>query len=163
MGKFGYDAGDAAREFFSNCFHMKDWLKKHPGVDRNTVESFVNTSRPLSIAADIASAQKHAGLATRSPRAGAPIVAINTMLVLTLPIGMPAGTELGGIDSGGRNPRDGDSIRIDHWTGKTTLSRAAVEITVGTEKFQSYDLAKKCVAEWDQFLVQHGITFNLNE
>jgi hypothetical protein len=85
------------------------------------------------------------------------------MLVLTIPMGMPHGTALGGIAFEGRQPKDGDSIRFDQWTGKTTLARSQVTIAVGTEVFQCYDLAQKCIAAWDQFLKDHGIHFRADE
>jgi hypothetical protein len=161
VGDFGYAATDIAKEFCSNLFHLKDWLKKEHGVDPGEVEAHVKSSRALSIAGDICNSLKHAGL-DRPPRAGAPLVQINTALTSTMPLAVPPGTEIGKLVSN-RNPSDGDTLTLNRWTGTRTVARADVVITIGAEKHNGLNLARQCVADWDGFLEQRGIRFPLAE
>ncbi len=69
-------ARDAADEFFQHCYHLKDWLKNDSTTSSLDVESFINASRPLSLAADYCNSIKHAGL-KRSPRSGTTIQRTN--------------------------------------------------------------------------------------
>jgi hypothetical protein len=158
--KFGYEAEDAARDFFTDCFHLKDYLKKLPGMDGKAVEDFVRGSRPLSIAGDVANSLKHGGLDHGTPRAGAPIVAINTATRVSVPKGGDAQAVL---SFAGRNPRDGDSVQLGTHVGTRGFGSVTVTITVGTETFYAYDLARKCIADWKGFLASHGLVFRLEE
>jgi hypothetical protein len=158
VARGGYQADDAARDFFSDAYHLKDYLKKHPGLDPDEVERFVASSRPLRIAGDVAHLLKHGGPA-RAPLAGAPLVALNTEIVVAVPM-KPGGEAK--IDFGGRNPLDGDTLRIDRTPG-SGYGRATVVVTVGTDRLQGYGLAKECLADWNRFLAQRGITFSRQE
>jgi hypothetical protein len=158
IARFGYQADDAARDFFTDAYHLKDYLKKHPGIDRAAVEAHVTASRALSIAGDIANTLKHGGL-DRPPRSGAPLIAINTATVAVVP--MAAGDVK--LDFGGRNPRDGDTLRLDRTPGRAGFGYTTVVITVGSEKFQGYDLALKCIADWRNFFAAHGLSFRVTE
>src|SRR5690242_8024527 len=54
MAVMGHEPADAAKRFFMECYHLKDYLKKDTRIlDPMGVELFVNGSVPLSIAADI--------------------------------------------------------------------------------------------------------------
>ncbi len=60
---------DEVFAFFLNCYHLKDWIKNDGSVGlaaQNSVESFINTSHPLKLCADICNAHKH--LKLKSPR-----------------------------------------------------------------------------------------------
>jgi len=53
---------DEVYAFFMNCYHVKDWIRNDPDVPeavRARVEQYVNSSRPLSLCADICNALKH--------------------------------------------------------------------------------------------------------
>jgi hypothetical protein len=60
---------DAAEEFFTECYHFKDWLIKELPNLKQSVENHVSRSVPLSLAADYCNTFKHAGL-DRKPRSG---------------------------------------------------------------------------------------------
>lgn len=89
------DARDAAEEFFNQCYHFMDWLKKDPSVKTNQdVEKFINTSSPLRLAADYCNSFKHAGLDKKS-RSGQEIQKINTHINFDLtPAGFVASSRL---------------------------------------------------------------------
>lgn len=70
------DAKDATEDFFSQAYHFKDWLRKDPRIGAN-VESFINASKVLTLAADYCNSFKHAGLDS-APRSGEEIAKINT-------------------------------------------------------------------------------------
>ncbi len=65
---------DLAEAFFSQCYHLKDYIKKER-PDAPDVEAYINKTGPLRIAADFCNSEKHAGL-DRKPRAGEKISAI---------------------------------------------------------------------------------------
>jgi len=72
------EARDATEDFFNQCYHLKDWIKKDiemkKGVDP---EKYINNSKYLSISADYCNAFKHGGL-DRKSRSDKKIEAINT-------------------------------------------------------------------------------------
>jgi hypothetical protein len=78
------DARDAAEEFFNQCYHFKDWIKKDASirVDQD-VEEFINFSSAMQLAADYCNSLKHAGLDKRS-RSGKEIERVNTHMKLDL-------------------------------------------------------------------------------
>ena len=161
LAVIGYEASDYAREFFTNCYHLKDWLKKDGRVQPQIVEQFVAGSIPLSIAGDVCNSLKHAGL-NRPPKSGAPLVAINTALTVIMPSRVPPGTEIGKIEFR-RNPRDGDTVSLARADVSRPMAKAAVVLTVGTKKYDGFALATDCVADWDRFLANHGFQFSLKE
>lgn len=64
------DAPDAAEDFFNQCYHLKDWLKKeHPDL-ATTIEQHISNTPCLAIAADYCNSLKHAGLTRATPRSG---------------------------------------------------------------------------------------------
>lgn len=71
------EAKDAAEDFFAQCYHFKDWLKKkYPNLESD-VEQHINGSIALSVSADFCNTFKHAGLDKR-PRTGEDLAHINT-------------------------------------------------------------------------------------
>lgn len=50
--------------FFINCYHLKDWLinDEEANIERANVEEFINSSKSLSICADICNGTKHSKL-----------------------------------------------------------------------------------------------------
>lgn len=78
------DAKDATEEFFNQCYHFKDWLKKDTSflVSQN-IEEFINKNNPLSLAADYCNSFKHAGL-NQKPRSNTEIEKINTHTIFDL-------------------------------------------------------------------------------
>lgn len=72
------DAKDATEEFFNQCYHFKDWLKKNTSVlITKDIEQFIDNSNSLSLAADYCNSFKHAGL-DKLPRSNVKIENINT-------------------------------------------------------------------------------------
>lgn len=69
---------DATEEFFNQCYHFKNWLKKDTSINlAQNVEKFINESSSLSLVADYCNSFKHAGLNKKS-RSGQKIEKINT-------------------------------------------------------------------------------------
>lgn len=72
------DPKDAAEDFFNQCYHFRDWLKKDSSVTLvNNIEEFINNSTALSLAADYCNSFKHAGLDKKS-RPGQELEKMNT-------------------------------------------------------------------------------------
>jgi hypothetical protein len=61
------EAKEATEEFFTHCYHFKDWLKKELPHLSQAVEDHITKSVPLSLSADYCNTFKHAGL-DRKPR-----------------------------------------------------------------------------------------------
>jgi hypothetical protein len=68
-------AKEATEEFFTECHHFKDWLIKELPNLKQTVESYISNSAPLSLAADYCNTFKHAGL-DKKPRSGQQLVEV---------------------------------------------------------------------------------------
>ena len=77
-------AKEATEDFFSHCYHFKDWLIEEFPSLKEAVEDHISSSLPLSIAADYCNTFKHAGL-DRRPRSGQHLEAVlqHTKLDLT--------------------------------------------------------------------------------
>lgn len=72
------DPKDATEDFFNQCYHFKDWLKKDTAiVMTKNVEDFISESDSLSLATDYCNSFKHAGLDKKS-RSGQEIEKMNT-------------------------------------------------------------------------------------
>lgn len=57
------ESRDAVEDFFNQCYHFKDWLKKDKDITLETdLESYITESPYLSLAADYCNTFKHAGL-----------------------------------------------------------------------------------------------------
>ena len=77
-------AKEATEDFFSHCYHFKDWLiKEFPNL-KQAVEDHINRSLPLSLAADYCNTFKHGEL-DRKPRSRQHLEAVlqHTKLDLT--------------------------------------------------------------------------------
>ena len=78
------EARDLAEEFFNQCYHLKDWIKKDSTIGSHVdVEAYIAKTRVLQIAADYCNSLKHAGL-DRKSRSGGQIEKINTHMSLDL-------------------------------------------------------------------------------
>jgi hypothetical protein len=78
------DARDAVEEFFNQCYHFKDWIKKDPSIKvGQNVEEFINSSLAMQLAADYCNSLKHAGL-DRVSRSGKTIERVNTHMKIDL-------------------------------------------------------------------------------
>jgi hypothetical protein len=78
------DARDAAEDFFNQCYHFKDWLKKDSSINAaQNPETFINSSTSMQLAADYCNSLKHAGL-DRQSRSGKSIDRINTHVRIDL-------------------------------------------------------------------------------
>ena len=72
------DPKDATEDFFNQCYHFKDWLKKDTSITlTEDVENFISKSSSLSLAADYCNSFKHAGLDQKS-RSGQELEKMNT-------------------------------------------------------------------------------------
>lgn len=60
------DASDAAEDFFTKCYHLKDWLKKEFPHLSSDIENHITSSQNLSLAADYCNTFKHGGLDKQS-------------------------------------------------------------------------------------------------
>lgn len=71
------ESRDAVEDFFNQCYHLKDWLKKDKNITLSLdVEGFINDSQFLSLAADYCNTFKHGGL--DRPRSDKNLEKINT-------------------------------------------------------------------------------------
>lgn len=99
-------ARDAADDFFQHCYHLKDYIKKDPTFSHIDIdidiETVVNDSPNLALAADYCNAGKHAGL-DRDSRSGKIIERSNVHTKLDItPHGFVATSRLELIISGER-------------------------------------------------------------
>ncbi|MCX6735873.1 MAG: hypothetical protein NTZ13_02215 [Candidatus Parcubacteria bacterium] len=57
------ESRDAVEDFFNQCYHLKDWIKKDKGINLPlNIEDYINKSHFLSLSADYCNTFKHAGL-----------------------------------------------------------------------------------------------------
>ncbi|MBU6141678.1 hypothetical protein KGO95_00980 [Patescibacteria group bacterium] len=88
------DSRDAAEDFFNQCYHFKDWLKKDKDIDLLLdVERYISESQSLSLAADYCNAFKHAGW--QAARSNKRLEKINTHIKINFtPRGLVASSTL---------------------------------------------------------------------
>ncbi len=149
---------DKAKAFFQQCYHLKDYLKKDPRIkNAQDVETFINKSNALSIAADICNSFKDAGLNKR-PRSGRPLTKINMAYSMDMPVGMKGTHTFAEFK---KNPNDGDTIFVSH-SNRTGVPIATATVVFTMDKLtrNAIDLARECVADWRKFLATHGIVFS---
>lgn len=149
---------DAARAFFLQCYHLKDWLKKDPRIKRpQDVEDVITNSAALSLAADLCNSLKHAGL-DKPPRSGMSLDRINMAYSLQVPSSGAAGQI-----RMARNPSDGDTVALSRGGVADLKGRAVatarVVLTIGGTNHDALEVATRCVSEWDSFLAVQGIVF----
>lgn len=121
------ESRDAVEDFFNQCYHLKDWLKKDKNTNLYTdIEDYINKSHSLSLAADYCNTFKHAGL--DSNRSNKNLEKINTHIKFDL-------------------------------TPRGFVASSRLELTISGEKYDAFDLATKCIEEWDIFLRLNEIVF----
>ena len=149
-------AMDAARQFFFEAFHLKDWLKKDSRIaNPGEVGKFVNQSSSLRLIAILCNSFKHAG--TGDPEKSAhQLNKINMAYTLDLPLGLGSATL-----KMSKNPADGDTITVSvsKRDGPPRAS-AILFVTIGGNKYSALDLATKSIAEWERFLNQQNLSFS---
>ena len=151
---------EAARNFFINCYHLKDWLKKDNRIkDPKNVEKYINQSKALKMAKIICNSIKHAGLDKESDKLNE-LAKINLAIRLDVPYKQNAQAYI----KAERNPEDGDTIEIFS-SSKSIIKNKAIAtysiiITIGDEKYNALELAVECKAEWDQFLSINNLDFS---
>ncbi|MDD3086105.1 MAG: hypothetical protein PHD80_03335 [Candidatus ainarchaeum sp.] len=78
------DSVDGSENFFNQCYHLKDWIKKDSSISLSeNIEDFINKSESLSLCADYCNSFKHGGL-DKNPRSGKEIEKVNTHINLDL-------------------------------------------------------------------------------
>lgn len=121
------ESRDAVEDFFNQCYHFKDWLKKGNDVTLLLdVEDFISKSSSLSLAADYCNMFKHAGL--DRARSDKNLEKINTHINFDL-------------------------------TPRGFVASSRLELTIGGEKYNAFDLATQCIEEWDKFINLNKINF----
>lgn len=168
--RFGDDPVDAARATFADCWHLKEWLRKDsriattPRAGAIALDTYVNGCAYLPIAADIANSEKHAGQDWKAPRSGAQLVAVNAKFILTLPLGTDKARLIQALEEGfeGRNENveNNDQFVVRYANRQVPTARVEITYTVGARVYQAFDLAKKCLGEWDAFLAAKGLAFS---
>ena len=170
MRRFSDDPVDAARATFADCWHLKDWLKKDsriaatPRAGATALDTYVNGCAYLPIAADIANSEKHAGQDRNAPRSGAQLAAVNARFILTLPLGTDKTGLVKALEEAfeGRNENveNNDQVVFAYARRRAPAARVELTYTVGARVYQAFDLAKKCIGEWDAFLAAKGLAFS---
>jgi len=123
------EAKDAAEDFFTQCYHLKDWLIKDQSVKIvSDVEKYITGCKGLSIAADICNSFKHAGL-DRKSRSGKKIDEMLTHMKIDL---------------------------VENRRRFESSSR--IEIIIDGTKQDALDLADQCMIEWKAFFKQDNIS-----
>lgn len=122
------DSRDAVENFFNQCYHLKDWLKKDTKIKLILdIENYVNNSINLSLASDYCNTFKHAGLDKKS-KSGKTLDKINTHIKFDL-------------------------------TSAGFVASSKLEITIDGQKHDAFDLATKCLDDWNNFLKLNNIVF----
>lgn len=123
------ESRDAVEDFFNQCYHFKDWLKKDKSIVLAfDVEKFISESQSLSLAADYCNTFKHAGL-DRTARSNKNLEKINTHVNFDL-------------------------------TSRGFVASSRLELTISGEKYDAFDLATKCIKEWEKFIKLNKIIFS---
>ncbi len=123
------EAKDAAEDFFNQCYHLKDWLKKDTEIKLiEDVEAFVHKgSQSLVLAGVYCNSLKHGGLRICAP--GPKLDQVLTHVYLLQP------------------------------SPKGYINYSRVEIRFGGKKYDALTLATQCMKEWEAFLGRNGIEF----
>jgi hypothetical protein len=121
---------DDVLAFFVSCYHLKDWLKNDPasGVSENEVETFVAKSLNLRICGDLANGSKH--LTVTRPRLDA-TTKVTRHVTTYGPLVMTGQTTTAEIEN--------------------TIS-AYYGIRARGVLHDAFEVATRCVEEWDGFL-----------
>ena len=118
--------------FFLAAFHLADWIKRDDTVDQTVRDAAwkLRHAGTLALAADVANGFKHLKL---TPGRGK---AAHVSVYGTFPVEEP---ELPQAEAAQTQPQ---------WLGV---------VVVDQEPEDAYEVADRCVAEWDTFLRQHGL------
>ncbi len=151
---------EAARNFFINCYHLKDWLKKDKRIgDPKKVEKYVDSCAGLRIAKIICNSLKHAGLSKKADE-NLELAKINLAIRLDVPYKHDAKAFI----TAERNVEDGDTIEIFSSTRSIRKNKAistySIIITIGEKKYNALELAVDCMREWDDFLKSNNLDFS---
>lgn len=125
------DFDDAIYTFFQNCYFLKDWIKNDPDVGNSLgldVETFINSSKALSICADICNGSKH--LLLTSKRSGYEPIMREYAFSFNPSVNPPS-------------------------TNKEIERRVAltgVKIEHGETELDAFDIADQCMKDWKRFL-----------
>ncbi|MGA2360899.1 MAG: hypothetical protein ABSG73_00410 [Candidatus Aminicenantales bacterium] len=128
-GPINFDSGDLELDFFAFflfCYHLKDWIKKDPSVDKKTktgVEDFINSTPCLLDCANLANGIKHLRL-DKPPR-------------------------------GNRRPRFKSVHRKAHWTPESVVVVDSITMGTDEGEIEAFDLASKCLAAWQDYIDKH--------
>jgi hypothetical protein len=117
---------DLLYAFFQTCHHMQDWFANDPWnpVPRADVETYVHTSRPLSICRDLCNGSKHARLEAKGANLREEHKVTDVQAIYT------AGEEV----------------------GKVVHLEPTFALLYGDQPMNPFDLADECVAAWDAFI-----------
>jgi hypothetical protein len=123
---------DEVYAFFQNCYHLKDWLKNDSSSASKVkdVETFVGSSTPLTICADLANGSKH--LLLKRPRGDASTTVGARHFNVTISDSI----------SGGSTP--------------TTIS-IRYEVHANRQVYDAYTIATDCLGEWEAYLNRQGL------
>lgn len=120
---------DNVYAFFQNCYHLKDWLKNDPNLQRllpdigTLVEDFANRGPDcIQVCGDLCNGSKHMIIST-------PKIDANTHL-------------------GGRK------LRFDFGTHVLAIE---YKIECRDQSHDALCLAESCISEWDDFMTRHNI------
>lgn len=148
-----HEPTEAAKNFFIECYHIKDYLKKDSRVSSpKIVENYIGSCQFLPVAADLCNSFKHAGL-DHSSRSGSRIDKINMAYTVDFPLN---GGEI--AVPFGENPVDGDTFTINRTLRVgPVITTGRVIVTIDGKTYEALNLAEKCIKEWDAFIAQEKI------
>ncbi len=132
------DAEDIAISFFQNCHHLKEWLLKDSSSGKFVpdIEENINSSRHLSLCADIANGSKHLKL-NRNQRSKVvqKVQRLNYHHVL--------------------------EIRSDSEEVKHSLKSITWTVVTDKENIDGFRLATDCINDWRTYLKDKGLIIEL--
>jgi hypothetical protein len=128
---------DNAFAFFIFCYHIKDWIKNDPAIDKtvkSAVEDYINQNNCLMCCADIANGIKHFSL-DKQRSVSRPRVTSEEMI----------------MRADGSNKKPGSEEYAD-----VTVETNAYVLTDDGQREIS-ELASECLKAWDAFFKQNKI------
>jgi len=128
---------DNAVAFFIFCYHIKDWIKNDPAIDKtikSAVESYIDRNNCLKSCADIANGTKHLSL-TKQRSLSRPRVTSEEMV----------------MHADGSKKKPGS----DEYADVTVETNAYVLTDEGQKEI--FELASECLRAWDAFFKQNKI------
>ncbi len=123
---------DQIYNFFMNCYHLKDWLKKDNSF--SGIEEFIDKHRELQLCADICNAHKHFELTYKR-------------LGDDKNHEVKEKNEFTKIEGGKMRKKITYFVNIVNTETDETLAR-----------YEALDLAKKCIELWEEFIKKYGHT-----